>query len=186
MEPETVLTIWKQAAEPALRRAGQALADLTGLPFALEDQWVGLLPWNQFVAELAAEHPVPLYVVTLSAQGLFKAQIWLVFTETNGRDLVTAMVGAPPPHPLDAMGQSALAEVGNVVGTAFLNVFADRFFTAWEPSPPTVHYVARGWLEEQTAGDSLVLITDARFQVTGTRVKGELVVLPTPLSDRSP
>jgi chemotaxis protein CheC len=111
--------------------------------------------------------------------GLFQAHILLVFSDVNGQRLVGALMGEAVPLPLDDMGVSALAEVGNVVGTAFLNVFSDLFHSVWEPTTPRVMLTSAETLTKEISPGTTVLLTQALFQVTDEEVSAEIVVVPT-------
>ncbi|MBX5467350.1 MAG: hypothetical protein K6U14_07655 [Firmicutes bacterium] len=186
MEAAEILTAWEKAAAPALRQAAEALAGLTGLAVALDDAWVEWIPWRHFVEQLTAAYPAPLYLVTTQARGLFDVECWLVFTAPHAQALVQAVTRSPAPEPLDARACSVLAEVGEVVASAFVNVLADRFQAAWKPEPLQVHYVTAGWLEDRAPGPTRVLVTEARMRVTGTPVRASLLILPRDLHAGAP
>ncbi|MBX5466913.1 MAG: chemotaxis protein [Firmicutes bacterium] len=82
---------------------------------------------------------------------------------------------ASPCRPLDALGESALTEVGNGVG-AFLNGFADRLRSRWEPTPPRLYHNGREGLEAKATAQALGLTVEAGFPVADTAVEGRLVI----------
>ncbi len=179
MNAQQIFTVWEKASVLALTQASRALREFSGLDFAVEETAVTSIDWNTMAERLQRKVTSPLYVIHLGAQGLFRAHILLLFSDANSQRLVGVMVGEEVSLPLDELGESALAEVGNVVGTAFLNVFSDIFRVVWEPTPPQVRLTTAAALTEDIAPGTTVLLTEAMFQVTGESVFGEIVVIPT-------
>jgi chemotaxis protein CheC len=179
LEAEQILAVWQRASVPALNRAGLALRQFSGLDFNVTESDVTVVPWSTMADRLKKSVTSPLYAVHLRAVGLFQAHILLVFSDVNGQRLVGALMGEAVPLPLDDMGVSALAEVGNVVGTAFLNVFSDLFHSVWEPTTPRVMLTSAETLTKEISPGTTVLLTQALFQVTDEEVSAEIVVVPT-------
>lgn len=182
MEAEQIMAVWQKASVPALNRAGQALKQFSGLDFGVTESDVTVVPWSTMADRLKRTFSNPLYAVHLKAVGLFHAHILMVFSDANGQRLVSALMGEPVDLPLDGMGLSALAEVGNVVGTAFLNVFSDLFQTVWEPTTPRVLLTSAHELTQEISPGTTVLLSEALFQVTDEEVSAEIVVVPSLLA----
>ncbi|MCY0863413.1 MAG: chemotaxis protein CheC [Sulfobacillus sp.] len=179
MEAQQILAVWERASVPALAKAGMALKQFSGLDFAVTETDVTVVTWKTMSVRLKNKITNPIYAIHLGAQGLFQAHILLLFSDVNSQRLVSALMGEPVHLPLDDMGISALAEVGNVVGTAFLNVFSDLFRTVWEPTTPRVLLSSAEAITEEISPGTTVLLTEALFQVTGESVSGEIVVIPS-------
>ncbi|CAB1127946.1 Chemotaxis protein CheC -- inhibitor of MCP methylation [Candidatus Hydrogenisulfobacillus filiaventi] len=182
--PDEVVKVWEKLTGPALTQAGEALAQMTGLFVSIQNAGARQVPWPALSGILALEHPEAdaLYGVQLDANGLFEATILLLFTEESARRLVSVLMGEDIPLPLDGMGESALGEVGNVTGTAFLNVFANAFHRRWEPSPPKVRHgsldaLAAG-LWPEAAQHATVLISEAIFTIRAQAIDGYVAVIP--------
>lgn len=164
---------------PALANASEALSQLSGLDFVLEESDVVTMRLAEVQALWGQRYlPDKVYGIYLGTRGLFFAHILLLFAESNAQRLVSAMVGEPMPVPLDELGESALGEVGNVVGTAFLNVFADVFHVVWEPTIPSVVYGDLNWVAERIPDRTPLLVTEARFHVVEQNIRGHIVVMP--------
>ncbi|MCY0878905.1 MAG: chemotaxis protein CheC [Firmicutes bacterium] len=179
MDVEQLMAIWQKASMPALAQAGLALKQFSGLDFDVTESDVAVVSWDTMSERFLRTFQNPLYAVHLRARGLFQAHILTVFSDVNGQRLVSALMGEAIDLPLDSMGLSALAEVGNVVGTAFLNVFADLFQTVWEPTTPRVWLTSAEELTREIAPGSRVLMSQALFQVTNEEVAAEIVVVPS-------
>lgn len=177
MEVQEILDIWRQASVPALNRAGLALKQFSGLDFAVKESFVKTVSLQDISARFT--HNNPIYAVHLRAVGLFHADVILIFSDVNSQRLVGALMGEPVELPLDGMGVSALGEVGNVVGTAFLNVFSDLLQTAWEPTTPRVCYQSAQDLMGDISPTNAIILSEALFQVTNEEVTAEIMVVPT-------
>jgi chemotaxis protein CheC len=85
---------------------------------------------------------------------------------------------------LDAMGRSALGEMGNVIGAFFLNAIADATSLDLRPSPPAVMTDMAGALLDIVTSDILLsqdetYVADTTFQVAGQEISGNFLVMPS-------
>ena len=85
---------------------------------------------------------------------------------------------------LGEMEQSALGELGNVVGTSFLNVIADSSGVTLLPSPPTVLTDMAGALLDVIAADLLLahdraLIAETTFTTADREISGMFFAVPS-------
>lgn len=85
------------------------------------------------------------------------------------------------------MACSAVAELGNIVGSAFVNALADRLNLILHPSPPQViHDMAIALVEtvyaEVLSQDGEVVMMDAVFEDQKGQTAGLLIVAPDPAS----
>jgi chemotaxis protein CheC len=156
---------------------------MTGLGFAIEDTAVKEVMWQDIVAKYDAPGIRELYAVHLGATGLISARILLLFLPENSRRLVSALMGEEVELPLDDVGLSALGEVGNVVGTAFLNVFANIFGQIFEPTVPEVRHALGSRVLPPFPLRQKVLITEAVFRVTGEELTAEILIAPLKKGD---
>jgi chemotaxis protein CheX len=73
----------------------------------------------------------------LGVTGALRGQVYIGFSKYTALDIVSAMMGGMPIHELDAMGQSALAELSNMIcGNATTRFSADGFIL--DITPPSV------------------------------------------------
>ncbi len=173
-----MVAVWEKASIPALAQASRILREFSGLDVEVRETSVASVAWDTVAGRVNTHVAEPLYAVHIGAQGLFDAQLLLLFSEVNSQRLAAAMLGDAVALPLSDLALSALAEVGNVVGTAFLNVFADLFGAVWEPTPPHVYFSPTGqWLRNVRPGTT-VLVTEALFRITDEAVFGEIMVIP--------
>ncbi|HMO53083.1 MAG TPA: chemotaxis protein CheC, partial [Tepidiformaceae bacterium] len=95
----------------------------------------------------------------------------LLFPESRALECVDLMCGQRPGTTTDAdeLAQSAIGELGNIVGSAFVNALADDLNLILHPSPPSIlHDMAIALVESVYAevlsqgGD--VVMMDAVFE----------------------
>lgn len=84
---------------------------------------------------------------------------------------------------LGEMEQSALGEMGNVVGSSFLNAMADSVSLRLMPSPPSVTMDMAGALLDIIAADVLLTqdeayIAETTFRTSDQRMSGVFFVIP--------
>ncbi len=178
MDAEEIYLVWQQASQPALNHAGVALKKFSGLDFAVRESNVTIVPWQTLTDRLNRTLINPLYAVHLKAVGFVPADIILGFSEKNAQRLATALIGEFTELPLDEMGLSALQEVGNIVGTAYLNVFSDLFGQIMEPTTPKALLTTVSALTSDITLEATVLLADAYFEVPNQAVAGQIVVIP--------
>lgn len=78
--------------------------------------------------------------IYLRAEGDMSAQIMLIIPYQRALELVDLLMGLPPgtTTQLGTLERSALAEVGNMTGTFFLNAIASITNSSIRPTPPAV------------------------------------------------
>jgi chemotaxis protein CheC len=83
------------------------------------------------------------------------------------------------------MARSAIAELGNIVGSAFINAFGDRINVVLHPSPPVIvqdiaaALVQSVYAEVLASGGELVMI-DTEFEDRSGRNAGLMMIAPDP------
>jgi chemotaxis protein CheC len=90
----------------------------------------------------------------------------LLFADDDARKLC-AIYGIEPVTP---DGQSMLGEIGNILGTSYINVLAQMAILDLEPAPPQVVYDLLGAIVQtvllaQAQGGDTALILDSRLTV---------------------
>ncbi|MBO8142025.1 MAG: chemotaxis protein CheX [Firmicutes bacterium] len=104
---------------------------------------------------LCGPEETPVAGVFLEVQGDLHGYLLLVIPAEEARDMeskLLAVAGTEDPEGTGELADSALGELGNVVGSAFLNELADRFHLSVTPSPPQVARDMVGALLSTLAG----------------------------------
>lgn len=113
--------------------AGTALSSMLGKSVDISVPTAAALPLADAVA-IAGEPDELRYGVVVPIVGDFEAIVVLLFPEADARTLC-GIYGIEPSTP---DGYSMLGEVGNILGTNYINVLAQMAGMALEPSPPQV------------------------------------------------
>jgi chemotaxis protein CheC len=113
--------------------AGTALGSMLGKSVDISVPTAAALPLPEAVA-VAGEPDELRYGVVVPVVGDFEAIVVLLFPEADARTLC-GIYGIEPSTP---DGYSMLGEVGNILGTNYINVLAQMVGMEMEPSPPQV------------------------------------------------
>jgi chemotaxis protein CheC len=131
----------------------------------------------------------PMVGIALGLTGPFVAHVVLLMEPANALSLVDLLMGqeSGTAQEVDAMSESALGEVGNIMGSFFATVVADLTrLTLWSTTPVVHLDTARALIDALVAPPGRpirqVLVISTRFEqhpVSGHgRVSGIFVVLP--------
>jgi len=121
----------------------------------------------------------------LTIAGDITGHVMLFFPVSRALACADLMCGQAPGTTTEAddLATSAIAELGNIVGSAFVNALADRMNLVLHPSPPSVvndmaiALVESVYAEILTQGGDVVMI-DTVFEDNGGNVAGLLIVAP--------
>jgi chemotaxis protein CheC len=108
------------------------------------------------------------------------------------RKLIGLVLGQAPQNVLELteMEQSVLGEIGNIMGSFFLNVLSDTTGERFLPSPPVVMADMAGAIldiplaDRLSQGDSTYLILTA-FATPDGVIDGRFIVMPIPGIDNA-
>jgi chemotaxis protein CheC len=123
----------------------------------------------------------------LTMAGEITGHVMLLFPETRALDCVDLMCGQPTgtTTEVDDFARSAIGELGNIVGSAFVNALGDEVNLVLHPSPPTVvndiaiALVQSVYAEILAQGGDVAMI-DTIFEDAGGNTAGLLIVAPDP------
>jgi chemotaxis protein CheC len=118
----------------------------------------------------------------LAMEGRVSGHIMLLFPERRALDCVDLMCGQAPGTTVEAdeLAESAVAELGNIVGSAFVNALADEASLVLHPTPPTVVHDMAIALVQTVYAESDVVIIDTVFEDQTGNTAGLLIVAPDP------
>jgi len=184
---DLIPTLTLVAADGATR-AGRGLSGLMGQEIAIHVPNIRVGTKDDACDAVGGEETVVLGSY-LSISGDITGHVMLLFPEPRALECVDLMVGNPPgtTSEPDEMACSAVAELGNIVGSAFVNALADRLNLILHPSPPQViHDMAIALVEtvyaEVLSQGGEVVMMDAVFEDRKGQTAGLLIVAPDPAS----
>ncbi len=169
-------------------RAGRGLSGLMGQQISIHVPNVRVGTKSDACDAVGGEESIVLGAY-LSISGDITGHVMLLFPVLRALECVDLMCGQAPGTTTepDELAQSAVGELGNIVGSAFVNALADDVNLILHPSPPTIiHDMAIALVEsvyaEVLSQGGEVVMMDAVFEDEKGRTAGLLIVAPDPLS----
>jgi chemotaxis protein CheC len=158
--------------------AGTALGSMLGKTVDISVPTAAALPLAEAVA-IAGEPDELRHGVVVPVVGDFEAIVVLLFPDDDARTLC-GLYGIEPSTP---DGQSMLGEVGNILGTHYINVLAQMVGMELEPAPPQVVEDMLGSILESVLlgrGDDVdeALILDSALMVEDEECSLSFLLLP--------
>jgi len=158
--------------------AGTALGQMLGKSVDISVPTAAVLPLAEAVA-IAGEPDELRHGVVVPIVGDMDAIVVLLFPDADARTLC-GIYGIEPDTP---DGQSMLGEVGNILGTNYINVLAQMVAMELEPAPPQVVEDMLGSILESVLlgrGEDIdhALILDSALQVEEEQCSLSFLLLP--------
>jgi chemotaxis protein CheC len=170
----------------AVANISRGLTEMFNTDVAVTALHVRTVPLND-VSRLIGDPELEVVGVYLVAEGDMTGQMLLILEYGAALQLCDMMLEQPPgtTTALDELETSALAEMGNIVGSFFLNSFADSAGLRVQVSPPGVLRDMAGAAVDvavveiaMTADDALLI--DANFEYRGRNLPAWFLAFPDP------
>ncbi|MHB8105608.1 MAG: chemotaxis protein CheC [Dehalococcoidales bacterium] len=143
------------------------------------------------ISDLFGGPEAVIIAVYLEITGNSNGHMVVVYEPSVAYELVDMLMGQPTgtTKELTDMESSALGEVGNVMGSFFLNYLADSTGKRFQPSPPAVMMDMAGAVLDSTLADILAYsdetyVMEAVFGTKDRQVAGTFLALPLPTLDK--
>jgi len=170
--------------------AATSLSQLVGHPVGMSVPSVRVLPLDQVPAAVAGSEDALVAAIYLRVLGDAPGHIMFVLTLEDARSIAASLLGGMDPGTRDAFGlgemeRSALAEVGNILTSAYLIAMTQFTGLSLEPSPPDLGVDMAGALlgyvlsEVALSGD-VALVIETAFEELDEPVSGDFLFIPTP------
>lgn len=184
---QQVLTTLSEVAREGAIRAGRGLSGLMGQEIAIHVPSVRLGTKADACDAVGGEETLVLGTY-LTITGDITGHVMLLFPESRALECVDLMCGQAPGTTTEAdeLAESAIGELGNIVGSAFVNALADRANLVLHPSPPNIIHdmaialVQSIYAEVLSQGGEVVMI-DTVFEDHTGRSAGLLIIAPDPI-----
>ena len=182
---EKQLESFKVIANLGLQNATKALADMVNLKIVSENPVTNVMPFGE-IPRLVGGEEEDAVGVYLQISGDISGHIMLLWDYTAALNLVDLLMENPTgtTTSIGEMEQSALKEVGNMVGSFFLNAMADFTGLKCTPSPPALVIDMMGsilnTLSAQVAMEgNHSLVIDTTFKEGAHSVLGNFMLIPS-------
>jgi chemotaxis protein CheC len=175
---DTQLDGLRELANIGSGQAAAALSQMLGHPVDISVPTAAALPLNEAIA-VAGEADDYRYGVLVPIVGEFEASVVLLLDEQDAGTLC----GVFGMTPQDEHGRSALQEIGNIVGTSYINVLAQMCGMEMEPAPPEVTADMLGAILASVLlarGEDIdhALVLDSQLTVEGQPCSLSFLLLP--------
>lgn len=136
---EQLKNLLRAMASEGIHNAARGMSSMVGENLTVTEPSVQLVAISELM-DLVGGPENEAVGIYLRSEGKITSQIMLVIPYANALELVDQLMGDPigTTTNLGSMERSALAELGNMTGTFFLNAVADLTGLDARPSPPAV------------------------------------------------
>ena len=182
---EKSTAIWIRLVTDGITNALGGLAEMVGQEIKTYSLNARVIPVAS-AADLLGGREALTVGIYLGVSGSATGHMVLVYQPSVAYDFVDMLMGNPlgTTTVLNEMERSALGEMGNVIGSFFLNSLADATGLRLNPSPPAVMMDMAGAIMDVALADILretdyALIVEASFGTQDSRSSGTFLVLPS-------
>jgi chemotaxis protein CheC len=175
---ELQLDALRELANIGSGTASTALSTMLGRSVDISVPSALVLPMAEAVGQIGnAEEDVT--GIVLGVVGDMDATVLLLVTPEHGA-LMCGLLGVPAGTEL---GESALMEIGNIVGTSYINALASMTGMALEPTPPSIATdmlaaIVESVLAARAAGGDVALLLDSDLVVEGEDCSVSFLLVP--------
>jgi chemotaxis protein CheC len=176
---------WASLIEAGTTRAIENLSQMIGQEIEVNSFRMQSIP-IQDIASLVGGPEVTSVGIYLTVSGGADGHLMLIYDPSIACQFVDLLMMQPPDTTtsLGEMEQSALGEMGNIVGASFLNVLADEMRMNLRPSPPAVMMDMAGALLDVIAADLLLVqdeafVAETTFRAPDREISGMFFVMPS-------
>lgn len=181
-----LVSILSDVAREGAVRAGRGLSGLMGQEIAIHVPSVRIGTKADACDAVGGEESLVLGTY-LSISGDITGHVMLLFPVNRALECVDLMCGQVPGTTTEAdeLAESAIGELGNIVGSAFINALADEANLILHPSPPNIindmaiALVESVYAEVLSQGGDVVMI-DTVFEDHTGNTAGLLIIAPDP------
>ena len=124
--------------------------------------------------------------IYLAFEGDATGHLMLVHQPDVALAIIDMLMGNEPgtTRDINEMEQSALGEMGNIIGSAFLNAIADALALRLQPSPPEVILDMAGAILDVAFAEILqqtddVIVAETSFGTSDRQARGTFLVIPS-------
>lgn len=181
----TDVIFWAQLVSQAITNAMSSLSMMIGIEVSVNKFGLRQIPIDQ-ISHLMGGPDNPSIGIYLTFSGSADGHIMLMYEPKMGMDFVDLLLCQPPGTAtlLTEMERSALGEMGNIVGSSFLNALADSGGMTLKPSPPSVMMDMAGALLDVIAAEIVAtqddaFIAETAFHAPGRDISGAFFVIPS-------
>ncbi len=179
-----LIEMLNKMANVGIYNAARGLSGMVGESLEVENPGVKLVPLAD-IPNLLGGPEAEAVGIYLRAEGNLGGQIMLVIPYQKSLELADMIIGLPPgtTKQLGSLERSALAEMGNLTGTFFMNAVAEATGLSLRPSPPAVMVDMVGAVLDIVLATAAqlsehVMMIQATFSCQGRAVNTDFWMIP--------
>jgi len=183
-QPSKIQSLLSSLTAEGIQNAARAMTEMIGETFTVTDPNISSVKFTEIPQILGGPEndAVGIY---LRIEGNISGQIMLIVPYSKALELADLLMGEPigTTQSLGRIERSALAELGNLTGSFFLNAIADSTGVYVRPSPPAVIVDMVGAIMDIILAtcDILseeVLLIHAKFVRNGRETQANFWIIP--------
>lgn len=182
--PSKFPSLLSSLTSEGIQQAARAMTEMVGETFSVTDPNITAVKFSDIPQILGGPEndAVGIY---LRIEGNISGQIMMIIPYSKALELADLIMGEPigTTQSLGKLERSALAELGNLTGSFFLNAIADSSGVYVRPSPPAVIVDMVGAIMDiiLATSDGLsdeVLMIQAKFIRNGRETQADFWIIP--------
>ncbi len=177
---------WNQLVGRGIEHSIAGLSEMVGRDVKVKNHVNPARIEVKDAAELLGGAEALTVAVYLRVGGSATGHMVLVYSPETAYELVDMLLGLAPgtTQELEPMERSALGEMGNIMGSFFLNAVADATGVELLPSPPAVMMDMAGSILDSVLAEIMmetdeVLVADTIFGTSDRQINGTFLVMPS-------
>lgn len=179
------IAFWAELVNKGTTKAMNNLSQMLGQEIKVTSFGLKQIPVTE-TSQLMGGPEVEAIGIYLTVSGSADGHIMLMYDPQMAYGFVDLLMDQPEgtTQALGEMESSALGELGNIMGSSFLNALAEATGLTLMPSPPNVMTDMAGALLDVIAADILqtqddAFVAEATYQAPGRNISGLFFVIPT-------
>lgn len=179
-----VLEYVHKLAKEGINNAAHGFSIMLGQRLSVTEPVLKVVAYSE-IPDLLGGVEAEAVGIYLRAEGAIPAQFMLILPYEKAKELVDLLMGQDmgTTQQLGSLERSALAEVGNLTGTFFMNTVATLAHLDLRPTPPAVMVDMVGAIMDiivATSGEvsENVLMLQASFELDDRQVQADLWIIP--------
>ncbi|HVP21206.1 MAG TPA: chemotaxis protein CheC [Anaerolineaceae bacterium] len=181
---QNFITYVQKIAREGMYNAAVGFATMLGERLTVTEPVLKIIPYSE-IPDLLGGLEAEAVGIYLRAEGSIPSQFMLILPFQKAKELVDLLMDQPEgtTQQLGSLERSALAEVGNLTGTFFMNTVATLTHTELRPTPPAVMVDMVGAIMDiivATSGEvgENVMMLQASFELNNRQVQADLWIIP--------
>jgi len=179
------MKLWGSLALQGIDNAMSGLATMVNREIRMSSLSLKQVPASE-APDLVGGADKMVIGIYLAFEGDATGHLMLVHQPDVALAIIDMLLGNEPgaTRDLNEMEQSALGEMGNIIGSAFLNAIADALALRLQPSPPEVILDMAGAILDVAFAEILqqtddVFVAETSFGTSDRQARGTFLVIPS-------